>query len=149
MTTLSSVFDRLETLIAKRAPNLVEVWPEPATTDELGAAAEALGRPLPAELEALLRIHNGSDEQYVLFARWDLLSTETIVSEHKLNIEAIDDWDATCTPFAGDGSGNFLVVDSSGAVREAANDGEPWEVHSAGSITELLSRFADELEGIG
>ncbi len=138
-----------------------------ATEAELTAVAEALGRPLPPELAALLRVVNGD----VYFGEYNLLSTQQIAYTWGSSKKLLDEgpfarfephhdsrgllkpgwWHPGLLPVLEDSGGNELCIDLDPGPRGVVGQMVWWEVHEgpiphgADSLLTLLRRHWQHL----
>ncbi|MFD6415931.1 SMI1/KNR4 family protein [Streptomyces sp. NPDC060194] len=128
----------------------------PATTEDIARVEAHIGRTMPYELAELLRGHDGTD-LYVLPRHWTLLSTSAITSWWDTMTTVWGRGDhpyflPTYVPFASDGGGSVLWVDSEGSAGryvhgqsregESVVNGHPmWD-----SLTSLMHHVAEALE---
>lgn len=154
------------------APKLVADLAPPATDAQLAALAQAVGRPVPDELRASLLCHDGQLGRCDgALGRWEGLSCERIARHHAEMRARVADgdplhdegliagpgvrarwFDPAWIPFAGDGIGDSLVVDTApapegvpGQIVHYRHDVER-RVAVATSLAAWMSTLADELE---
>lgn len=167
MTDIDSTVARVLAAFSKVAPN-AEDLSEPLTDEVVSSLQRALGQPVPAELLALLRGRNGGwriFEYDVLGAaqiqdRWERLTTQLddgTFGEH----EVFDDasgvykrakWSRGFVPFAQDGGGNLLLVDTDPGPNGQVGQALRWErsggpsANGSRTLGEYLAHHADLLE---
>src|SRR5690606_9869598 len=69
-------------------------WRPGVSDDEIAAAEEAIGRPLPDDYKAFLRLHDGQEEAHgvsILTGGGRLAPLEQVVSQHADSSEWADD----------------------------------------------------------
>lgn len=124
MPTIDQSWERIERWLANHAPATLASLNPPASADELAQAETALGRPLPEELTASLRRHNGTDEHRrtgrFALAEYMLLSTSQIVARWQMMEQLLADnphwdrdahWRSHWVPFAESVSAATLYLD--------------------------------------
>src|SRR5262245_52914003 len=84
-TQIPALLERLEHWLARRRPRYLSGLNPPATATQLKELAARLGRPVPEELQALLRWHNGQGEGFVgaFEEHWLLMSCRDIADARK------------------------------------------------------------------
>ncbi len=87
MQRIADAWQRIEAALLRRAPELSRALAPPATRAHLRRLEKALGLPLPRDLAASLRIHNGMTRSYLgenrFFNYEALLSTDNILDRWK------------------------------------------------------------------
>ncbi len=149
--SVPSLLERLERWLTAQRPRYLRNLRPGATTSELDQFATGLGRPLPADLRALLAWHNGQGDDFAgaLAGAWQLMShAQILAAKHDLGTAAKNDpntgWRSEWIPFLDDDAGNFVVVDPN-AVREYwAGKAEHPVV--APSLAAWLEKFVSALE---
>jgi cell wall assembly regulator SMI1 len=137
---MQKTWKKIERYLAKARPELLEVLRSPASPGAVEEAARQLGVALPEPLQASLIRHDGMDAER-LVDLWRLLSLAEIVEEHRGLVHLLDAGEfAACStehdkkvldgwfrrgwiPFAADGFGNLLCVDTEPGPR-----GKPGQV---------------------
>jgi cell wall assembly regulator SMI1 len=132
MTTIDQLWERIERWLANHAPATLASLNPPASADDLTQVETALGRPLPAELTASLRRHNGTDEHRrtgrFALAGYMLLSTSQIVARWQMIERLLADrprsdrdavWQSHWVPFAASVGADMLYLDQPAGAREA------------------------------
>ncbi|MFC8723561.1 SMI1/KNR4 family protein, partial [Kitasatospora sp. NPDC057198] len=134
---------RIDSWLARHAPADLALLRPPADPAELAAAEEALGLPLPAELRASLRCHDGATEWTTLLPEQSPLGAAAIVEHRRMRMEDAADVDGFTTrpwddepwwhprwlPWAEDAGGHAHVLD----LRPGPSCGRlGWAGHSGG-----------------
>jgi hypothetical protein len=119
--SVESLWQRWEAWLRASAPGLLDGLGDPATGAEIAAAAEALGAPLPGDLEALYRAHDGAA---LIVGGYDIASLEDLV-EARSQLAGRDPEIARCLPFVDHGGGEHFAIDPAGRVIELAADAGP------------------------
>ncbi|MCC6622398.1 MAG: SMI1/KNR4 family protein [Deltaproteobacteria bacterium] len=164
--TVETAVRRIEAWLAQSAPGLAAALRAPAGEDELSALEVTLRRPIPPDLAAWLRRHNGQEpNQFAVFGDYSPLGAREIAAEWKTSCEFPAEWEPPGSPavrsgwyrdgwipFASTGGGDLLVVDT-----EPGPDGRVGQVldwrhdhHArpvvAPDLSTWLAGLADELE---
>jgi len=109
--------NRLNTWLAQHRPRFHKNLAPAASSAELNSLNKSLGKPVPADLRALLLWHNGQGNEYVGYFvdHWLLLSAARIAAaKAELDIVGIEyGWKKDWVPFLDDDGGNFVVLDLS------------------------------------
>lgn len=166
---MNNLWERIQnSLEAKSATAVVNDLNPGADPDQIAELTRQFDGQTVDELAAYLRIHNGQDGRFDLIAPWQLLCVESIESEIELmnatfpdgeeeDIEAIGPvkpllWNRAWIPFASDGAGNLLCIDSdpddggtNGQVIQWAAD-PPYVEVIATNLRAWLEEFAVDLE---
>jgi cell wall assembly regulator SMI1 len=118
---IGDVLQRLDVWLARHRLRYLAGLNPPATAAELAALSAKLARPVPDDLQALLRWHNGQGQEFIgaFEQSWLLMSCQSIVANRELlNLDAAaTGWRTTWIPFLDDDAGDFLCLDDAGAVR--------------------------------
>jgi cell wall assembly regulator SMI1 len=148
---LTHVLERIEGWLALHRASFRSGLLPGATDAECAALATALGQPVPGELQALLRWHNGqSDEAVGAFERdFFLMSTEQIASALKeLVAEPSNGWKPGLVPFLDDEQDDFVCLDTTapGVPVVECWRGQSTATETAPSLTAWLEGFFTALE---
>lgn len=165
---MQAEFDRLKACLKTHWPEGYAALNPPVTEAELQSLETTLGFPVPAELKALLSIHNGQDHRVagVLYG-WEFLSAADIGDQwliwkglldngtfegvHSEPDEGIknDWWNPKWIPLTSSGSGDHHCFDiapdlggASGQIISMWHDGAERE-HLAPSLSRWLIQFTD------
>jgi cell wall assembly regulator SMI1 len=151
---VTALLDRLGQWLTQHRPRYAASLRKPATPEELEALQTALGQPLPEELRAFFRWHNGQNDQFVGYIEnhWSLMDlgqVETTWKELTGTPEGERRWQPAWIPFLEDDRGNYVFLDTTqpGApVRQfwERNSEEPRTV--APSLTAWLEDFVGAVE---
>jgi cell wall assembly regulator SMI1 len=118
---ITDLLNRLQRWLAVHRPRYLAGLGAPASPAELAELAARLGRPVPAELQSLLRWHNGQGQPFIgaFEQSWLLMSCQNIAAARALlDPDApASGWHPAWTPFLDDDAGDFLCLDDAGAVR--------------------------------
>ena len=134
---------------APPSPSLLQGLLPAATQAELDELAQALGQPVPAELAAWLRWHNGQSEDLIgaFVESFNLMSTKAIIkalSERKKEAG----WGAAWVPILDDFQGDLMVLDTG---RKGLPVLECWQgrddtPEAAGSFQGWLETLVSDIE---
>jgi cell wall assembly regulator SMI1 len=149
--SLPELLGRIDAWIATHRPRFSGALRPGATDVELEALRGALGQPVPEELEAWLRWHNGQSAEVIgaFEGGFNLMSADQIgTAKRELDGEGHPGWQASFVPFLDDDRDNYLLLDLAAdppCVREC------WravEEHSfvAPSLTAWVEDFVAALE---
>lgn len=81
---VTASWSRIDAWLAAHAPASLARLGPPAVPAALSSAERVLGVPLPAELAASLRCHDGVEPECHMFPEMDLLSTQGVVDQWEL-----------------------------------------------------------------
>lgn len=130
-TGLDTALDAYLAAMSVHCADFVKHFSPPAPPTDMAALGRTLGAPAPIQLARLLARHDGSGDAMVV-PEYRLLSTAVIAEEwliwEDLRINDFDPRGLTCSPegpirrdhwwnsawipFAADGTGNFLCIDT-------------------------------------
>jgi cell wall assembly regulator SMI1 len=151
---ISKLWQRLESWLATHRKRYFEGLAPGATPAELEELQRALGMPLPAELSAWLKRHNGQSYDFTgsFVESWNLMTTRQIAgAKRELDAMATDTpsgWQKTWIPFLSDTQGDYVCLDTTESpppVRELWV-GQPEHRIVAPSLTAWFVRFVEEVE---
>lgn len=127
---MHGVWTRFEAWLSEHWPEGLESLHPPATDEQIASLQEALGRALPDDFVACLKIHNGQDASVGgMFDGCEFLSTDEILAQWAVWKDLLDGgdfagitsdpasgiqddwWNAGWIPFTHDGGGNHLCLD--------------------------------------
>jgi cell wall assembly regulator SMI1 len=149
---INKAWEYIEKWLLENAKPLYLYLQSPASEEQINKLEDKINMKIPEELKDLLKLHNGSDEHYVL-GRWYLMDTLYIANEWKLNLKIRADkdfdedfWKETWIPVLCDGAGNFIAVDvNDGTVVEACND--PYARSKVSeNLSEWFSKIASDMK---
>jgi cell wall assembly regulator SMI1 len=132
MAEIDQLWERIDRWLADHAPATLASLNPPASASDLAEVETALGRPLPEELTASLRHHNGTDEHLrtgrFALAGYMLLSTSQIVARWQMIERLLADtpqsnrdalWQSHWVPFATSVGADMLYLDQPAGAPEA------------------------------
>jgi cell wall assembly regulator SMI1 len=160
--SVNAAWTRIERWLAAHAPATFASLRPPASPATIAAAQAALGRPLPPELVASLRRHDGTTADgraaFTLPPFYRPVSATDIPAYWRVSCGVIEDlpgsdpwwWTPAYTPFAADGSGDELILDQrpgrSPHVGEFDIEQGTTLTRWPATLTALLEVTADALE---
>jgi cell wall assembly regulator SMI1 len=169
MNDVAQAWQRIENWLRDNAPETYRTLNPPATDAAIAHVEELIGVPLPADVVASLRIHDGvtfDGGRFEIAGRYAPASVERIESLWRMLTDLLDDfgdedgmvgwwWHPQWVPIAEDNSGCELIVDGRAGEdndRVAVKDKEdgPWWDNAEfcwPSLGALLAETADLLEG--
>jgi cell wall assembly regulator SMI1 len=170
---MKTIWDRIHTWLAAHAPAVLASLRPGAMEAEIRAAEEAMGVTLPEDVRACYRIHDGQNPEangwrLLLWHCWAWLPLEDMVAEWRLWQSALESmgenygepdgpirahyWYPAWVPVTSGIRGDNACLDLApaaggrvGQVIEAIKDAHHRDL-LAGSFTEWLEQFADDLE---
>lgn len=123
--SILDLWRRIERVLEQHAPETAATLAPPATDQDINVLEAAINQPLPADLRASLKVHNGQRDPtrcHAFCGEGMLLATTEIADRWKMVTEIDEDnrfsaapgqgpwWKTTCIPFT-DAEGNMLCVD--------------------------------------
>ncbi|MFD9861905.1 SMI1/KNR4 family protein [Streptomyces alboflavus] len=128
VSSITESWSCIEAWLAQNAPGTFAGLEPPAERSAIAAAERAIGLPLPEPLRESLLRHNGTGYHGVLPPFWELRSVQTLVEDWARRVEINRDefadpepsdpeeehgpwWHRLWIPFAGNGCGDFLIID--------------------------------------
>ncbi|WP_039820206.1 SMI1/KNR4 family protein [Nocardiopsis halophila] len=121
-------WDRIEAWLSAHAPATFEALAPPADPARLASTEREIGRALPEPLRESLLRHDGTRDLELLPPFWTLLSTTGVARGWRIRTRIEDRWEAPSeggddegeglwwhrqwVPFAADGAGDYLVIDT-------------------------------------
>jgi cell wall assembly regulator SMI1 len=160
---VDAAWQRIEGWLAAHAPATAATLAKPAPDAEISQTQQAIGVPLPADLVASLRRHDGTtgprQDAFTLPPYYGLLSAPGIATEARTMCDVLASvgdnatvgswWHGQFVPVA-DLDGDSLFLDQrtgSGRLGEHVNEGSVSFDRVPPSLTEFLEQTADVLEG--
>ncbi len=113
--SVPSLLRRLDRWLAQHRKRFHHALKPGASDDELHHLEAALGRPVPDDLKALLKWHNGQDENFegCFREQWYLLSAKQIGEVHAQKLsEEKDRWRPEWVPFLDDDRDDCVLLDT-------------------------------------
>jgi cell wall assembly regulator SMI1 len=160
---VDAAWQRIEQWLAVHAPATAATLAGPAPDAEISQTQQAIGVPLPAELVASLRRHDGTtgarQDAFTLPPYYDLLSAPEIAGEARSLCQVLASvgadgnvgswWHGQFVPVA-EFDGDSLFLDQrtgSGRLGEHFNEDSVSFERLPSTLTEFLEQTADVLEG--
>jgi cell wall assembly regulator SMI1 len=161
---VNRAWERIEKWLAANAPASAATLAPPASMEAISRMQQQIGVPVPAELIASLRRHDGAGtnmrDGFTLPPFYIPMSAEGIISEAKMMCDVLvssgyDDnvgswWHGQVIPIAFDGGGGNLLLDQrpgrGGRLGDHDEESDMMFTVYPRSLTELLEQTATSLE---
>jgi len=148
---LAGLLKRLDAWLKKNRKNYWKGLNAGATAKDLSALEKELGFAVPDDLAALLRWHNGQDDDTpgAFVDEWRLMSAEQIATaKHDLDGAGEKAWRDGFVPFLENDRGDCVVVDtkSSGQPMRVFWGGKAEAEVAAPSLRAWLEQFVTDVE---
>jgi cell wall assembly regulator SMI1 len=161
---VNRVWERIEKWLTANAPATAATLAKPASDDDISWMQQQIGVPVPPELIAFLRRHNGTGtnmrDGFSLPPFYLPLSTGLIISEAKMMCEVLQSsgsdgsvgnwWHGQVIPIAIDGGGGNLLLDQrpgrGGRLGDHTEESDMMFTVYPPTLTELLEQTATSLE---
>jgi cell wall assembly regulator SMI1 len=161
---VNRAWERIEKWLAANAPASAATLAPPASPAAISKVQQQIGVPIPAELIAFLRRHDGAGtnmrDGFTLPPFYIPMSTEGIISEAKMMCDVLGSsgsdgsvgswWHGQVIPVAFDGGGGNLLLDQrpgrGGRLGDHDEETEMMFNTYPRSLTELLEQTATSLE---
>ena len=148
---LEPLLARLEAWLAENRPRYHDGLAKSATPKALAALSKTLGRPVPPELEAWLKWHDGQGEEIIgcFYEAFALMSADQIGASWKERHGSKEPgWSDGWIPLLDDGQGDLVLLDPSSpgcAVRETWRGAKNQPIVAL-SLAEWLAEFVGDVE---